>query len=96
VLTSKTFEARFLFEQGQQNSDLSLASPDHLETFLAWLVAAKAGVPSLTNGERQSIIAYIDRSIRDMLYAKRSTSKVTGQVKKLPLFSRSTHNGSSK
>lgn len=81
---------KFLRKQSKTNLGLRLTCQDSLETFVDWLVAGQQILHSASSQERKMILKHLEKLVRDQSDLKSLSRGLASQVRKLPLFSKTT------
>lgn len=78
-----------LREQAKHMPVMSLATLDQLGGLMDWLVGAKARLITLDGEQRNQLLKYLEKLIRDMSFERIPVLNIADPMRQLPLFSKS-------
>ena len=81
---------KFLRKESKTSPELRLTCQDSLETFVDWLAASQQILHSASLQQKKLILEHIERLVRDQTHNKRLSPGLASQMRKLPLFSKTT------
>ena len=78
---------KFLRNKSKTSPDLRLTCQDSLEKFVDWLLAAQQIIHSASTPQKNLILKHLEKLMRDQTH---SSPALASQMRKLPLFSKTT------
>lgn len=80
----------FLRKKSKTSPELQLTCQDSLETFVDWLAASQQVLHSASPQQRRLILKHLEKLVRNQTHYKDLSSGLASQMRKLPLFSKTT------
>ena len=81
---------KFLRKKSKTRPDLRLTCQDSLETFVDWLAAGQQILHPASPQQKKLILKHLEKLVRDQTHSNHLSSGLAGQMRKLPLFSKTT------
>lgn len=81
---------KFLRKKSKTSLDLHLTCQDSLETFVDWLAAGQQILRPASPQQKKLILKHLEKLVRDQIHSKHLSSGLANQMRKLPLFSKTT------
>lgn len=81
---------KFLREASKTSPELQLTCQDSLETFVDWLAASQHIFRSASPQQKKLTFKHIEKLLKFQIPSKQSSSGLASQMRKLPLFSKTT------
>lgn len=81
---------KFLRKESKITPELRLTSQDSLETFVDWLAASQQILHAASLRQKKLILEHVEKLMRDQPQNKRLSSGLASQMRKLPIFSKTT------
>lgn len=80
----------FLRKESKTSPDLRLTCQDSLESFVDWLTASQWILHSATPQQKKLTLKHLEKLVRDQTYSRDLSPGLAGQIRTLPLFSKTT------
>ena len=87
LLTSEVVKS--LRKKAKNAKDLHLTCPDHLETFMEWLVGGKEMLAIASPQQKEILLMHIEKLLRSRSHLEQLAPDLANFMKKLPLFKKS-------
>ena len=81
---------KFLRKKSKTSPELQLTYQDSLETFVDWLAASQQILHSASPQQKRLILEHLEKLMRDQIHYKDLSPGLASQMRKLPLFSKTT------
>lgn len=81
---------KFLRKKSKTSLDLQLTCQDSLETFVDWLAASQQILRPTSPQQKKLILKHLEKLVRDQIHSKHLSRGLANQMRKLPLFSKTT------
>lgn len=81
---------KFLRKKSKTSPDLRLTCQDSLDTFVDWLAAGQQILHSSSPQQKKLIVKHLEKLMRDQIHSTHLSPGLASQMRKLPLFSKTT------